>query len=128
MNTQKILVVEDSEPLRQILSEKLRLENFDVLEAGGGEEGIKIAEERKPDIIITDIVMFPVDGLEMAKRIREFGAWGKEVKIIALTNQNSSEEEKRLETLNLTAYLVKADTGLDEVVELIKDIFKKKKS
>ncbi len=128
MNTQKILVVEDSEPLRQILAEKLRLENFDVLEAGGGEEGIKIAEERKPDIIITDIVMFPVDGLEMAKRIREFGAWGKEVKIIALTNQNSSEEEKRLETLNLTAYLVKADTGLDEVVELIKDIFKKKKS
>ena len=123
----KILVVEDSEPLRKVLAEKLVDEGYEVLEASGGEEGAKIAIERKPDIVITDIVMFPVDGLDMAKEIRTSGAWGTEVAIIALTNQNSAEEAGRIENLNLTAYLVKADTGLEEVVKQVKEILTKKK-
>ncbi len=123
----KLLVVEDSEPLRKVLVEKLRDEKFEVIEAGGGEEGVKLAGEQKPDMIITDIVMFPLDGLEMAARIRASGAWGEGVHIIALTNQNSAEEEGRLANLHLTAYLVKAETGLDEVVTLVKSVLKKKK-
>lgn len=127
MTDQKILIVEDSEPLRKVLGEKLRDEKFNVIEASGGEEGVRLALEEKPELIITDVVMFPVDGLEMSKQIRASGPWGQEVFIIALTNQNSAEEENRLVNLNLTAYLVKADTGLDEVVEQIKKILKKKK-
>ncbi len=127
MAEHKLLVVEDSEPLRKVLSEKLRDEKFEVLEAAGGEEGLKIALEQKPDMIITDIVMFPMDGLEMAQKIRESGAWGDEVLIIALTNQNSTEEERRLVPLHLNAYLVKAETGLDDVVKHVKEVFKNKK-
>ena len=127
MSNNKILLVEDSEPLRKVLAEKLRDEKFDVLEAGGGEEGLRIATDQKPDIVITDVVMFPVDGLEMAKRIRASGTWGQEVQIIALTNQNSTEEESRLRDLNLNAYLVKADTALDDVVKLVKEILKSNK-
>lgn len=127
MAEHKILLVEDSEPLRKVLAEKLRDEKFDVTEAGGGEEGLKLAEEVRPDLVITDIVMFPVDGLEMAHKIREMGVWGEEVHIIALTNQNSMEEESRLDGLRLKAYLVKADTSLDEVVKQVKEIFKEKK-
>ena len=124
----KILIVEDSEPLRKVLAEKLADEGYEVLEASGGEDGLKIALEHKPSIVITDIVMFPVDGLEMAKQIRaDGGEWGTKVAIIALTNQNSAEEEGRIENLNLTAYLVKADTGLEEVVKQVKEILKKKK-
>lgn len=127
MLNQKILLVEDSEALRNVLAEKLTDENFEVLTAGGGEEALKIALEQKPDIIITDIVMFPMDGLELAKQIRESGAWGESVFIFALSNQNSAEEERRLKTLRLDAYLVKAETGLDDVVKHVKNIFKDKK-
>jgi response regulator NasT len=127
MLDQKILLVEDSIPLRNVLAEKLTDENFDVLVAGGGEEALKMAEEQKPDMIITDIVMFPMDGLELAKRIRESGPWGEKVFIFALTNQSSGEEEARLKTLRLDAYLVKAETGLDDVVKQAKNIFKDKK-
>lgn len=127
MPNQKILLVEDSEPLRNVLAEKLADEHFEVLTAGGGEEAFKIAMEQFPDMIITDIVMFPVDGLELAKRIRESGPWGEKVFIFALTNQNSAEEEGRLKTLRLDAYLVKAETGLDDVVKQAKNIFKDKK-
>lgn len=127
MTKQTILVVEDSDSLREVLVEKLQDEDFDVLSANGGEVGYTTALEKRPDMIITDIVMFPVDGLEMAKRIRESGDWGKEVHIITLTNQNSSEDEKRVHDLELTAYLVKAETSLDEVVKNVKAILKKKK-
>ena len=50
MTDNKILLVEDSEPLRKVLAEKLRDEKFDVIEAGGGEEGLKLANDQKPDI------------------------------------------------------------------------------
>jgi CheY-like chemotaxis protein len=125
MAEQKLLLVEDSAPLRNVLSEKLADEHFEVLTAGGGEEGLKISLEQKPDLILTDIVMFPMDGLEMTKQIRESGEWGRKVRIIALTNQNSAEEEKRIESLHLDAYLVKAETSLDSVVALVKNIFTK---
>ncbi len=127
MTNQKILLVEDSEPLRRVLAEKLRDEKFTVVEAGGGDEALKIIPEEKPDMVITDIVMYPMDGLEMAKRIRESGTWGDNVHIIALTNQNTSEDQARIKALHLTAYLVKAETGLDEVVTQVKTIFKGKK-
>jgi CheY-like chemotaxis protein len=127
MTAHSILLVEDSEPLRKVLAEKLRDEKFDVTEAGGGEEGLKLAGEKKPDMVITDIVMFPMDGLEMVKAIRGSGPWGEDVNIIALTNQNSSEEEARLKDLHLNAYLVKAETALDDVVKHVKEVFKNKK-
>jgi DNA-binding response OmpR family regulator len=127
MTAHKILVVEDSESLRKVLAEKLRDEKYKVTEAGGGEEGLKLALEVRPDMVITDIVMFPMDGLEMARQIRTAGAWGENVHIIALTNQNSSEEESRLAGLHLNAYLVKAETALEDVVLHVKEVFKNKK-
>lgn len=127
MTAHTILVVEDSIPLRAVLAEMLRDEKYTTYEAGGGEEGLKIALEQKPDIIITDIVMFPMDGLEMTSRIRASGDWGSKVSVIALTNQNSTDEEGRVNGLNLTAYLVKSDTGLEEVVKQVKEVLKKKK-
>jgi DNA-binding response OmpR family regulator len=123
MTNKKLLLVEDSEPLRNVLAEKLTDEHFEVMTAGGGEDGMKIAQDKKPDVIITDIVMFPMDGLEMVKKIRESGEWGKKVHVIALTNQNDSEEQGRLEALHLDAYLVKAETSLDDVVRLVKKLF-----
>lgn len=123
MAKQKLLLVEDSEALRNVLAEKLTDVGFEVLGASGGEEGLKMSEEQKPDLILTDIVMFPMDGLEMAKQIRASGEWGAKVHIIALTNQNSTEDEVRIAPLHLDAYLVKAETSLERVVEIVKETF-----
>lgn len=123
MVKQKLLLVEDSEALRNVLGEKLADVGFEVLTASGGEEGLKIAQEQKPDLILTDIVMFPMDGLEMAKQIRGSGEWGAKVHIIALTNQNTNEDEERIAALHLDAYLVKAETSLDKVVTIVKETF-----
>jgi CheY-like chemotaxis protein len=113
---QKILLVEDSEPLRNVLKEKLTSEGFQILEASGGEEGHKIATTEHPDLIISDLVMYPVDGRMMIEKIRQ-DSWGKTANIAALTNQNDIEEEDRLKPYNLVAYWQKADSSLDEIVE-----------
>jgi two-component system cell cycle response regulator DivK len=122
MSTYHILLVEDSEPLRKVLAEKLRENGLDVIEAASGEEGLKLALERRPDLILTDLVMYPMDGIEMATRIRQSDSWGSQAKIVALTNQNSAEEENRINAAGFDAYLVKAETGLDEVVKNARQI------
>jgi CheY-like chemotaxis protein len=126
MTQERILLVEDSEPLRQVLSEKLRDAGYLVLEASGGDEGVRIAIEQKPDMVITDLVMFPTDGIEMTKTIRASGDWGQHVKVIALTNQNQNEELDRIKLAEFTDYVVKAETGLDEVVTKVKQLLKGK--
>jgi two-component system NtrC family sensor kinase len=118
-----ILLVEDSEPLRNVLKEKLTAEGFTILEASGGEEGLKIALAEKPDLIISDLVMYPVDGRMMIEKIRQ-DPWGKTAAVAALTNQNDMEEEERLKPYNLVAYWMKADSSLDEIVAKIKDLAK----
>lgn len=123
---QRILVVEDSEPLRKILAERLNDASYTVLEAKSGEEGLRVAQAEKPDMIITDIVMYPMDGLELAKRVRESGEWGESVRIVALTNQSKNEENDRVLPLKLDAYMVKADTPLEKIANLVNDIFKSK--
>lgn len=127
MGAKKILLVEDSKSLRVVLAERLRDAGFEVTEANGGEEGFRIAEEQKPDMIITDIIMFPLDGLDLAKRIRESGAWGERVHIVALTNQDRGEEKSRIDPLRLSAYFVKTDVPLDEIVKNVQKLFKEKK-
>ncbi|MEK7118875.1 MAG: response regulator [Patescibacteria group bacterium] len=127
MVAKKILLIEDSKPLRVVLAERLRDAGFDVTEANGGEDGLRIAEDQKPDMIITDIIMFPLDGLDLAKRIRESGEWGERVHIVALTNQDRAQEKSRIDPLHLSAYFVKTDVPLDEIVKNVQKLFKEKK-
>ena len=126
-NLGKVLIVEDSEPLRKVLAEKLRDEGYAIVEAGGGDEGYKLSLEEKPAIIISDLVMFPMDGIEMTRKIREAGSWGENVPIIALTNQSENEEQDRATAAGITQYFVKADTSLDQVVAYVKDALHPKK-
>lgn len=125
-SSKKILLIEDSKPLRQVLGERLVAAGFTVSEASSGEEGLRIALEEKPDLIVTDIIMFPLDGLELAKQVRESGVWGEQVHIVALTNQDSEQEKTRVEPLHLSAYIVKAETPLDEIVKKVQRLFKEK--
>lgn len=120
-----LLLVEDSEPLRKVLAEKMTDEDYQILEASNGDEGIKLATDMKPDIIVTDIVMYPIDGYTLISSIRNSGPWGSKVPIIALTNLNDTEERARIESLNITAYLVKSDSSLDDIVGTIKGILEK---
>ncbi|MBN1500282.1 MAG: response regulator [Spirochaetes bacterium] len=65
----KILIIDDEDIIRQQVSSFLRLFNYNIIEASGGNMGLKLYEKEKPDIVLTDLRMPDVDGLEILKKI-----------------------------------------------------------
>jgi len=122
----KILIVEDELILLQALSLKLKEENFEVLNAHDGLEGLEMAEKYLPDLILLDIYMPKMDGLTMLEKVRST-PWGKDIPVIILTNSNG--KEKLAEALShwVFRYLVKSDWDLEQIVEKIKEGLNEKK-
>lgn len=114
-----ILIVEDEISLLKALEEKFQHEGFEVLKARDGEEGLQLAIDAKPDIILLDIIMPKMDGITMLKELRK-DAWGKEAKIILLTNLSSPEAVTEAIQNNVYDYLVKTNWKLESIVEKVK--------
>lgn len=70
MAKKTILVIDDEKPIVDILTYNLQKEGYSTLEANDGEEAIKIATEKKPDLILLDIMLPKVDGLTVCKKLR----------------------------------------------------------
>ncbi len=66
-----VLLVDDDERVRELVRVTLELEGYAVREAGSAEEGMAAIEERKPDLVLLDVMMPHVDGWEMLRRIQE---------------------------------------------------------
>ncbi|WP_420641843.1 response regulator [Candidatus Leptofilum sp.] len=90
----KILVVEDSLMIQEILIERLRFRNFEVITANDGEEGVELAQKEQPDLILMDISLPIVDGWEATHRIRNIEAT-KNIPIIALTAHALVEDRNK---------------------------------
>lgn len=125
-NGKKILiveVVEDEISLRNALRDKLVREGFTMLEAKDGEEGLEIALREHPDLILLDIIMPKMDGIEMMKQLREENEWGKKVPIILLTNLNASDDKinKAITDNEPAYYLVKSNWTINDLVEKIRE-------
>jgi two-component system alkaline phosphatase synthesis response regulator PhoP len=116
----KILIVEDDVLLVKAISYEFEQENFEVFTAGNGEDGLKMAEQHLPDLVLADINMPKMDGLTMLKAMRAT-EWGKNMLVIMLTNY--SDEQRVLEALSQKAfyYLVKSDWDLSQIVAKVKE-------
>ena len=115
-----ILIVEDELPMLKALSDKFALEGFEILEAKDGEEGLKTATSKKPDLIILDIFMPVMDGKVMFQKLRA-DEWGKTVPVIILTNLNP--DDKTLDDLMKNGpsyYFIKSKWKLEELVSKVK--------
>jgi two-component system, cell cycle response regulator DivK len=118
----KILIVEDNEKNMYLISYILKKKGYEIIEAGTGEKGVELAIKEKPDLIIMDIQLPGIDGLETTKRIRTSGADGT-TPIIALTSYAmTGDREKALEA-GCTGYIEKPinpDTILSEIEKYLK--------
>jgi two-component system phosphate regulon response regulator PhoB len=121
---QTILIVEDEKDLRDILSLKLTMEGYNVLEAENGKVGLDIAKTKHPDLILLDIIMPILSGTLMLRELQK-DQWGKNVPIIFLSNLSESEHiEQNLEK-NVRGYFVKSDWEPDDLAIIINKILKK---
>ena len=93
----KILLVEDNELNRDMLTRRLKRKGFTVLCAENGQEGIDVAKSKNPDIILMDLSLPVVDGWTAAERLKA-DATTKSIPIIALTaHAMKGDREKALE-------------------------------
>lgn len=117
-----ILVVEDEKAVLKALTDKFTGEGFDVLSAENGEDGLGMALEKKPDVILLDLIMPRMTGLQMMRKLRESGGFGEKVPIIILTNLSANDRiSLEISKDEPSYYLVKADWKIGDVVQKVKE-------
>ena len=90
MSNKTVLIIEDSLYLAESLVDMLKINNFDTLTAATGNEGVKLALNKQPDLILLDIRLPDIDGYEVYRRIRK-DKWGAKAKLMVLTASESTE-------------------------------------
>lgn len=119
-NGKTILIVEDEGTLRKAIKKKLEKEGFEVFEAANGAKGLESALQKKPDLILLDMVMPIMDGLKMLKELRK-DEWGENAEVIILTNLSDANKEMESFQKGVAEYLVKSDWKINDLVNKIKD-------
>ncbi len=114
-----ILIVEDELAYLKLLCDQLVKSGYKVIDAKNGEEGLKLALEAKPDLILLDLLMPKVGGLEMLKKLRT-DQWGKDAAVYVITNMNQSKEISQAMDDKVNRYIVKSDWKLDDIIADIK--------
>jgi two-component system cell cycle response regulator DivK len=102
----RILVVEDNEANMYLLRFILSSVGYEVLEAWSGEDGVERARKEKPDLVIMDIQLPGIDGLEATKRIRA-SEIGSEMPIVALTSYAMTGDREKALAAGCTGYIEK---------------------
>ncbi len=104
MNTgAKILVIDDEKSIRRFMDASLSAKGYEVLLAKTGQEGVKIAAERHPDVVLLDLNLPDKDGLSVLKEIRAFSR----VPVIVLTVKNADSDKELLLDCGADDYLLK---------------------
>jgi len=115
----KILIVEDDKFLRELMVRKLSQENFEIIEAVDGEEGIKKIKDTIPDIVLLDLILPGIDGFEVLAKIKE-DTTTNSIPVIILSNLGQREDVERGMKLGAIDFLVKAHFTPNEIIDKIK--------
>ena len=121
MANARILIVEDDEFLLTMYQTKLNLENFEVLTALNGMQGVKIAQKELPDLILLDLNLPEMNGFEVLANLKHDKVT-QDIPVIVLTNYSQKEDIDKCFSLGAADYLIKAHFVPAEVVEKIKKI------
>ncbi len=117
----KIMLVEDDKSLREIYSIRLVAEGYNIVSAGDGEEGLALAVQEKPDLIIADVMMPKISGFDMLDILRSTPET-QNVKVIMMTALSSDDQRQRGEALGANRYLVKSQVGIEDVVNTVHEL------
>lgn len=115
----KIAIIEDDQAISQMYRIKFEAEGYEVETAPNGLIGLELLEQMRPDITLLDIMMPEMNGDELLKIIRQKD-WGKDLKVIILTNMGEQEAPPNLKPLGITAFIVKAEMTPRQVADHVK--------
>ncbi len=121
----KILLIEDDTFLSGMYIAKMSLEDFNVLLAIDGEEGLELAKKHKPDLILLDLLLPKIDGYTVLKTLKKNRALAS-IPVVLLTNLNQQTDINKAMKYQIEDYLIKAHFMPSEVIEKVKKILRKK--
>jgi two-component system OmpR family response regulator len=117
----RVLVVDDEESITDLLGMALRYEGFEVDVAHTGRQALKAASERRPHLMVLDVMLPDVDGFEVTRRL---ASRGEKVPILFLTARDATEDKVRGLTLGGDDYLTKP-FSLEELVARVRAILRR---
>ncbi|MBI2451120.1 MAG: response regulator [Parcubacteria group bacterium] len=123
----RILLVEDDKFLRDLISQKLIKEGFNLSVAIDGEEGLKKTLEEKPQLVLLDIILPGIDGFEVLSKIRANAETAK-TPVILLSNLGAKDDVERGLQLGADDYMIKAHFTPGEIIAKVKNIIQLKHS
>ncbi|MEJ1354670.1 MAG: response regulator [Candidatus Sedimenticola sp. (ex Thyasira tokunagai)] len=102
----RILAVDDSNSIRQMVALTLRTEGYEVIEATDGQEALEYATVNSADLAIVDVNMPRLDGIDLTRRLRELPEW-KFTPILILTTESSREKKMQGRAAGATGWITK---------------------
>ena len=115
----KILLVEDDPFLRRACEASLRRAGFEVVSAVDGEEGLRIARTDRPALVLLDMLMPKLTGLEVLRALRA-APETRDVPVLILSNSSRQSDVDEASRLGIAGYLVKANLSLEQLGERVK--------
>jgi DNA-binding response OmpR family regulator len=117
----KILIVDDDEMIRMMYQKIFVFNNFDAEVAADGQEGLQKAIDTKPDIILLDVMMPKLTGLQTLEKLKE-NEQTKSIPVIMLTSLNGQQDAEMGLSKGAVKYIVKSEYEPKEVAEAVKEV------
>ncbi len=118
----KILFIEDESALQKALGDVLSQEGYKMISALDGKIGMRLAKTENPDLILLDLILPRMLGLDVLKSLKK-DSETKWIPVIVLTNREDLEMIEQAMTLGASSYLIKANYSLEELLKKIKQKF-----
>lgn len=122
-----ILLIEDDPPMVRMYSTKLKTENFEVEVAYDGEEGLKKIKEQKIDLVLLDLMIPKLGGMELLEKVRADEKL-KKIPVVILSNLSQEQDIQRAKELGVKDFLIKSNYTPSQVVEIVKSYFQSGKT
>lgn len=122
--TKKILIIDDDRIFLKILHDTLVVGGngeYEVFSAFDGQEGFDIAKKEKPDLIMLDLMMPVLSGIEFLKKLRA-EEWGVSIPVIVETQLSDLEKMSEGMELGVRGYIVKSDYSIEAILKQVKDV------
>lgn len=117
----KILVVEDETDARQIFQDILTDAGFDVKVAADGQEALKLMTENKFDLVLLDIIMPNMDGVQTLAEAKKFPGKYGDMKVVMLSNIGGDVAIDKAMKLGADGYMLKSETEPEDLISLVKN-------
>jgi two-component system cell cycle response regulator DivK len=124
MANELILIVEDNEKTRKLLRDVLQFKGYRTIEAEMGEDGVTLAMQHKPDLILMDYQLPGIDGIEAFRRIRNSSDTAH-IPIVAVTASAMPEDAKKMKEAGFDGLLTKP-INVKRFVQFVADVFSAK--